>query len=271
VIGLALPERLRLRYAKLGKVRFTSQRDLARVMERAMRRATLPLAHSAGFSPRPLVSFGLALPTGCASRAEYLDLRLDPSRATDAVGIVGLDDVDVGELARFTSRMSELLPDGIDVTAAAGLTGAEPSLQEAVASCDWELEVLGVSPAVLAGRVEQLLEADAVQVARERKGRIATDDIRPAIRALSVLDRPRREIDGLGEVVTLAASLSTHPRGVRPAELCGALGSEVLLVGACRTHQWMENDDRTARAEPLTEDGTVCGGLPDRAIEVQDG
>jgi len=193
VSRLALPERLRLRYAKLGRVRFTSQRDLARVMERAMRRAALPLAHSSGFSPRPLVSFGLALPTGCASRAEYLDLRLDATRASDAV-----------------------------------------------------------------------------QVARERKGKVATDDIRPAVLALSVLDRPRREIDGLGEVAALAASLSTHPRGVRPAELCGALGEDVLLLGACRTHQWIENDDRTERAEPLTEDGAVCGGLPAR-IEVQGG
>jgi radical SAM-linked protein len=270
VTPLSLPERLRLRYAKLGRIRFTSQRDLARVMERAMRRCALPLAHSSGFSPRPLVSFGLALPTGCSSTAEYLDLRLDAARATHDVEVVDLAAADRGELARFAMHLSERLPDGVDVTAAAGLSGAEPSLQEAVASCDWELEVLGVSPAVLAGRVGQLLEADAVEVARERKGRIATDDIRPAVRALSVPDRPCREIDGLGEVVALDASLSTHPRGVRPAELCGALGEDVVLLGACRTHQWIENDDRTARAEPLTEDGIVCGGLPARA-EVQDG
>ena len=233
-----------------------------------MRRASLPLAHSSGFSPRPLVSFGLALPTGCASRAEFLDLRLDPTRATPEVAVVGADAADAGELARFAALLSALLPLGIDATAVAALDGAEPSLQEAVASCDWELEVLGVSPAVLSGRVEQLLDADTVAVARERKGRSVTDDIRPAVRALSVLDRPRRSIDGLGEVVALAASLSTHPRGVRPAELSGALGEDVTLLGACRTHQWIENDDRTARAEPLTEDGTVCGGLPART-EVQ--
>jgi len=268
VTSLTLPERLRVRYVKLGRVRFTSQRDLARVMERAMRRATLPLAHSSGFSPRPLVSFGLALPTGCASRAEFLDLRLDPARASREVAVVAAEAADAGELSRFAALLSSLLPEGIDATAAAALNGPEPSLQEAVASCDWELEVLGVSPAVLAGRVEQLLEADAVEVARERKGRSVTDDIRPAVRALSVLDGPRRAIDGLGEVVGLAVSLSTHPRGVRPAELSGALGEDVTLLGACRTHQWIENDDRTVRAEPLTEDGTVCGGLPART-EVQ--
>ena len=65
--------KLRLRYAKRGKVRFTSHRDTARIWERAMRRAGVPVATSAGFTPRPRLSFGLALPTGAESVAEYLD------------------------------------------------------------------------------------------------------------------------------------------------------------------------------------------------------
>ncbi len=40
--------RLRLRYAKVGKVRFSSHRDTARVWERALRRANLPVALSGG-------------------------------------------------------------------------------------------------------------------------------------------------------------------------------------------------------------------------------
>ena len=61
--------RLRLRFTKTGKVRFTSHRDVARMWERALRRSRLPLAYSQGFVPHPLVSFGLALPTGCESSA----------------------------------------------------------------------------------------------------------------------------------------------------------------------------------------------------------
>ena len=41
--------------------------------------AGCPLAYSQGFVPHPLVSFGLALPTGCESLGEYLDLRLEPA------------------------------------------------------------------------------------------------------------------------------------------------------------------------------------------------
>ncbi len=262
--ALTLPERLRVRYCKLGRVRFTSQRDCARILERAMRRAALPLAYSSGFSPHPLLSFGLALPTGCASRAEYLDLRLDEASSTDSIRVVPREELDDGALQELAARLTALLPEGIDVTAVAPLDGPEASLQEAVGSCDWELEVLGVSPAQMAARVGRLLEAETVLIARERKGRTATDDIRPAIRSMTASPTPVRLIDGDREVVGLCASTATKPRGVRPAELCGALGEGITLVAATRTHQWIENDDRTARAEPLSELGDVCGGPPAR-------
>ena len=79
--------KLRLRYTKLGKVRFTSHRDTARIWERALRRAGLPVATARGFTPRPRLSFGLALPTGAESIAEYLDIdarrrRARPSSST---------------------------------------------------------------------------------------------------------------------------------------------------------------------------------------------
>ena len=67
---------VRVRYAKRGKVRWISHRDVARAFERALRIEQLPLAFTLGFSPRPKVSFGLALSTGYESDAEYLDLEL---------------------------------------------------------------------------------------------------------------------------------------------------------------------------------------------------
>ena len=52
--------RVRIRFSKLGKVRFTSHRDTARIWERALRRVEAPVAYTEGFSPRPRLSFGLA-------------------------------------------------------------------------------------------------------------------------------------------------------------------------------------------------------------------
>src|SRR5213595_704300 len=95
-------QRVRIRYAKRGRLRFTSHRDFARAFERALRRAAIPMAYSAGFSPHPKVSYAGATPTGVASEAEYLEIALahevDPDvvrRDLDAALPEGLDIVEV--------------------------------------------------------------------------------------------------------------------------------------------------------------------------------
>jgi radical SAM-linked protein len=228
--------RLRLRFSKHGKVRFTSHRDVARMWERALRRSRLPMSYSQGFAPHPLVSFGLALPTGCESLGEYLDIRLDAPMEGE---------IPVDELP---GALTPLLPDGIEVQAAAFIGEAEGSLQQEVASCDWVLEVLEVPDVELRERVEQVLSVSTLTVQRQRKGRQAEDDIRPAIRTLVVTDRHGH----------LKAELATHPRGVRPADLVTALGAGVP-GRAQRTHQWIERDG--ARFEPLTVSGPVTAAV----------
>src|ERR1700744_6036013 len=203
--------------------------------ERALRRSRLPLAYSQGFVPHPLVSFGLALPTGCESRGEYLDLRL---------GAVSPEETPV---AALPDLLSALLPDGIDVEAAALVEESEGSLQQEVASCDWELEVHGVPDEELAERVSRLLAAPTLTVRRERKSRLTDDDIRQAILALSVTS-PQGH---------LRAELATHPRGVRPNDLVSALGADAVTGRACRTHQWIEREG--ARLEPLQVSGLGTG------------
>jgi radical SAM-linked protein len=229
--------RWRVRFSKVGKVRFTSHRDVARMWERALRRSGLPVAVSQGFNPHPLLSFGLALPTGCESWGEYLDLRLDPA---------GPDEPSLDQLADL---LSELLPEGLAVQAIAPVAMAEGSLQQEVGSCDWQLEVLDVAGEELAGRVERVLAAPSLPVQRERKGRQTEDDVRPAILTLAV-DPETGPEQGVHPIGRLRACLATHPRGVRPSDLVAALGTDVVLARACRTHQWIERDG--ARFEPLS-------------------
>src|ERR671914_3054595 len=69
-------QRLRVRYAKRGRLRFTSHRDVSRAIERAVARAAVPMAYSSGFHPHPRISYAGASPTGAASEAEYLELGL---------------------------------------------------------------------------------------------------------------------------------------------------------------------------------------------------
>jgi radical SAM-linked protein len=191
--------------------------------ERAFRRTALALAYTEGFSPRPKVSFGLALPTGAESVAEYLDLELvDPP--PDVVALV--------------PRLTEALPIGVDVLAAVDLEDRAPSLQHEVTSCTWEIEVEGADDAALAAAVDRTLAASSLVISRERKGRIVNDDIRPALLSMNVLSAGR-----------LGCELATLERGVRPSELLRALNVGVDEKLVRRTHQWIERDG--ARREPI--------------------
>lgn len=257
--GLDWPVHIRCQFSKLGKIRFTSHRDVARMWERALRRSGLEVAYSEGFVPHPLLSFGLALPTGCESVAEYIDIRLgEPMNENSGLPAksVFLGPKDLEQLAK---DLSELLPDGIDVSAIGLLGNAHGSLQQEVTSCVWELEVIGLSENELRKRVSEFLAAQSIPIQRERKGRQVQDDLRPAVLSLFLDDNSlgKRIVPGEDSGVCLGAECVTQPRGVRPSELIQGLDSSLELVRARRIHQWIERDG--ARIEPLDIDDSISG------------
>ena len=248
--------RLRFRFTKAGKVRWTSHRDVARMWERALRRVELPVAWTAGFSPRPRVAFGLALPTGHESDGEYLDVDLDAARLDPELDVAGLP-----------SRLTPALPDGVDVTAAAVVDGRAPSLQVEVTSCTWEVEVARTTSGQLDELVARALAADSLVITRQRKGQDVTDDVRPAILSATVLPPVAAgAAEGSGAPLARGArigcELSTQPRGLRPSELLRALGPGLEEGLVRRTHQWISRDG--ARREPLPLSATEPAGPPER-------
>jgi radical SAM-linked protein len=232
--------RIRVHFAKTGKVRWTSHRDVARMWERAFRRTNLPLAYSVGFSPRPKVSFGLALSTGHESLAEYLVVELlgEPDVAVDIPGL--------------PAKLSAALPDGIDVITAGVIDDRRDSLQHEVTSCTWELVAAGATLPQLRELAATALAADAIVITRTRKGQPADDDVRPAILAVEVHDSPEPPDEDGRPCARITADLATQPRGLRPAELLAALDPSLEEVRVRRTHQWISRADG-ARAMPLDE------------------
>lgn len=220
--------KLRIRHTKLGKIRFTSHRDTARHWERAVRKAQVRLAYSAGFTPRPKLSFGLALPTGGESLAEYLDMELDPTEVP-------------GDLAEFGARLGAELPVGYEIVRVAE-RGIGSSLQDAVVACTWQVTMAGITHEQAADAVAHFLAAPEVLLERDRKGQRATDDIRPSVASLVLLPA---DTDPLGRAA-VAAELFTTGRSLRPVELTAALfpGADALDTAArvLRTHQWIDDD-----------------------------
>ena len=214
--------KLRVRATKIGKVRFTSHRDAARMWERALRRAGLPVAFTEGFTPRPKISFGLALPTGAESIAEYVDIELQRD--------IAAGDIDLDTLP---ARLTDALPAGFDVLVAGEREPGVDSLQEAVTSCTWELW----SPLLTAADhldACRLLGSTELVLERERKGKRSADDVRPMILDL----RP----DPTGD--RLIADLATIGRALRPGELAELAYPHIDArdVRALRTHQWLDHD-----------------------------
>ena len=120
-------KKIRIRFSKKGKIRFISHRDIARIWERALRKAQIKIAYSEGFSPRPKISFGLALPTGNESEAEYLDLELETliKNAPE-------------ELDEIKQKINSALPMGLEVQSVAIKEEGSESLQQSVTSCTWQ-------------------------------------------------------------------------------------------------------------------------------------
>ena len=207
--GAARPgPRVRIRFAKHGKVRFTSHCDVARIWERALRRAGIPIAYTEGFSPRPKLSFGLALPTGHESHGEYLDVAL--REAPEPVAV-----------ERLPARLGPVLPAGIDVQSAVSLPAGADSLQQVVTSCTWHIEVGDVTPPDAATAVARALAAPELTLTPRTQGpdrhrRRAARHPRPA--PPRSRDRGGRTAARATEIGTaLEAELATQPeRCARP-------------------------------------------------------
>ena len=265
--------RVRIRFSKTGKIQWTSHRDVARMWERAFRRTQLPLAYSSGFSPRPKVSFGLALPTGYESVAEYI-----------AVELVGTVDV-----ATLPFRLTAALPEGVESTAAKVIPATAPSLQEEVTASTWRWAAVPSDDAEpvtydeLAARVDRALAASELLVTRSRKGVEQTDDIRPGIISLNIegpcgpssniegpsgpsgnTDGPAGPSDSDG--FWLTGELACRPRSIRPSEVILALGPGLEERHPRRLHQWIWRDG--ARTEPLVIEG-LAGAIGARHAEVR--
>lgn len=166
-------QRVRVRYAKRGPLRFTSHRDFARALERALRRARIPVAFSQGFTPHPKISYASAAPTGAASEAEYLELGLQAPMASEAL-VTALD-------AALSPGLDVL--DAVTVGTAGGPGG---SLADRMEASRWWIALPGVEPETLRHAVVAFEAAPEVLVERATKHGRRTIDPRRAVVAIRV-------------------------------------------------------------------------------------
>ena len=198
-------QHLLVRYAKRGKMRFASHLDVARAFERGVRRAGLPIAYSAGFTPHPKISYAGGAPTGVASEAEYLSLALTSRVEAD--------------VAR--ERLNAALPDGIDVIVATEDAGGLPASR--LTASEWQVVLPGLEPGDAAEVVQKFLALEEAPVERLTSKGMRRMDARSAVVSLDVHD------DAAGDAMLRMVLRHTVP-SVRPDDVLNALRdvSEVI-------------------------------------------
>ncbi|GAA4691796.1 TIGR03936 family radical SAM-associated protein [Nocardioides conyzicola] len=196
-------QRLRIRYAKRGRLRFTSHRDFSRAFERAIFRARLPMAYSSGFNPHPRISYAGASPTGAASEAEYVEIGL--AQVVDPAAIHAL--------------LVEALPVGLDVLEVVESAGG--SLADLLTGSHWLVD-LAADPDVCAAAVATFLAAESVTVERMTKKGLREFDCRSAVIALSAAAH--------GDGTRLDLVLRHAVPAVRPDDVLTGLGALTDLV-----------------------------------------
>jgi radical SAM-linked protein len=204
-------QKLRVRYAKRGRLRFSSHRDFARAFERAVRRSQLPVGFSSGFSPHPKISYANAAPTGSASEAEYLEIGLtepcEPNVVRDA--------------------LDEALPPGLDVLDV--VVAPSGSLADRLEASEWRIEVSGADPERVSVAAASFLAAEVVTVDRMTKRGLRAIDVRGAVVSL------------IADDTAVHAVVRTTVPTVRPDDIIAGLREhglgQVGLVVARRLNQ----------------------------------
>ncbi|MGB8383721.1 MAG: TIGR03936 family radical SAM-associated protein, partial [Dermatophilaceae bacterium] len=230
-------QKLQVRYAKRGRLRFASTRGFQRALERALRRTGLPVAFSAGFHPHPRISYANAASTGTASEAEYVEISLTERVDPDTV----------------RAALDDALPEGLDVLECreAGRGALADRLQASV----WEVRFHDVDPRVVSDAVDRFLAVDRAEVTRMGKSGLRTFDTRGAVVAMRVIDA--------GCAILRVVARHTTP-GVRPDDILSALRALGGLESPApplvtRLAQGPLQSESASVADPLAPDENVAG------------
>jgi len=189
-------QRLRITFGKTGSLRYTSNLDVAKIWERVLRRADLPILYTQGFNTRPRIRLAMPLPLGISSECEILDVSLRQR-------------IDVDEAA-LRSQLLAVAPKGLTIQGIVEVDLRAPTLHSLVDSAEYRIHFVDeVDPDYLRGKISEIINRKAIIIDRTRRRKRSVMDIRPLILALY-----------LDDAHDMIAHLSVGDRGnLRPDQL----------------------------------------------------
>ncbi|PSM43549.1 radical SAM protein [Streptomyces dioscori] len=248
-------QRIRLRYTKRGRLRFTSHRDFQRAFERALRRAEVPMAYSAGFTPHPKVSYANAAPTGTGSEAEYLEIALTDARDPEKLRVL----------------LDESMPAGLDIIDA--VEARTSGLADRLTASVWEMRLDGVSPEDARRAVDAFTAAETVEVQRKAKNGMRTFDARGAVASLEAhsaqptahgpqADRPTDQACAILRLVVRHVTPAVRPDDVLSGLRAVADLAPPVPAAVTRLAQGLFDEETGTVTDPLAPDREAAAASP---------
>ena len=197
-------QKVSVRYAKRGRLRFSSTRDFQRALERAVRRAGVPMAFSAGFHPHPRISYANAAPTGAASEAEYFQLQLTQQC----------------DLEALRAALDESLPQ--DMAVLRVVEAAPGALADLLQASVWQLDFEGVTLKTITDAVATFMDRAELLVTRMTKSGAREFDVRQAVLASDVVLVRAGDADGR-DLVRWTMTIQHTTPAVRPIDVMTGL------------------------------------------------
>ncbi|MFA9375667.1 MAG: TIGR03936 family radical SAM-associated protein [Lachnotalea sp.] len=166
--------KIRIKFTKLGVMKFVGHLDIMRYFQKVMRRANIDIAYSEGFSPHQIMSFALPLGVGITSDGEYLDVEIK-TKLTSQEAI---------------KRLNETMAEGIEIVSFRQLSEDNKNAMSIVAAADYEITFReGSKPnADWENKINEFYDREEIIVTKTSKKSVKEVDIKPMIYAIAAKD-----------------------------------------------------------------------------------
>jgi len=154
--------KIRVKYTKGKPLRFLTHLEVVSAIRQAVRRASLPVCISSGFSPQPKVSFGPPLAVGYTSNCEIFDMEMFRR--------IGADEVE--------KSLSSSMPPALGIISASSVPVVSKSVELLVNAAKYSAE-MSLQNEVAQIKIKDFFSAKEFLIERITDKSRRTIDVRP--------------------------------------------------------------------------------------------
>jgi len=204
----------------MNQAKYIAHLDLARVFDRAMRRAGIQVAFSEGFNPHPKIAFGAPLPVGVEGEREYVDVKLKEDIFSEK-----LSDLDISKsIEQIVNCLQVQLPEGIKIVDYIFSTEKVKPLMSVINLLCYSIEVPMTEPISdvnFKNAIANWLSRDEIFITRKGKSKLVRKNLRPFVYRLEVISQEKMELVNLFKMKMNI--IITGEGTIRPSEVMASI------------------------------------------------